>query len=390
MLEWLETLSLARWVLPVALAGGGILLGLLAETILLRRLRRFVERTPWQWDDLILSSIRGMAFVWFTAAGLYATLLAVALPDAFRSVLEDVLMILVILSLAVVAARGAAGAIRLWARRTTGGIPSTSLLQNVARGLVFLLGVFLIIENLGLDITALLTGLGIGGLAVALALQDTLSNLFAGFQIILARQVRNGDFVRLDTGEEGFVTDIKWRNTTIKSRIEDHEVIVPNAKLSNAIVTNYSLPATPYWVRLEIGVSYDSDLEKVEEVTLEVARRALEELEVGEGAAPVLRYRAFGDSSIQFVVRVRVGTYAEQFAVRHTLVKRIHSRYREEGIEIPFPIRTLYAPRGFELRDGEEREPAVERAPAPARAGERSSRGGRGEEGDVEDEVERG
>jgi small-conductance mechanosensitive channel len=254
-------------------------------------------------------------------------------------------------SFTVAGARAAAAGIRTWARRAAGAVPSTSLLQNVARLLVYVLGVFLILQNLGVKVGALVASLGIGGLAVALALQDTLSNLFAGFQIILARQVRNGDYVQLDTGQEGFVTDIKWRNTTIKSRVEDHEVVVPNAKLANAIVTNYSLPREAFWVRLEVGVSYDSDLERVEEVTLEVARDVLEEFgESGGDNEPVFRYQGFGDSAITFRLRIRVNEFTKQFPVRHEMVKRIHARYREEGIEIPFPIRTLFAPEGFDMR----------------------------------------
>ncbi|HKK09157.1 MAG TPA: mechanosensitive ion channel family protein [Gemmatimonadota bacterium] len=351
----ISTSDLTRWILPAALLVGGGVLGVLSETFLVSRLRRKAHETRWRWDEAVMDSLRGMTFVWFASAGAYAALLTVSsLGSEVETLIRKVLVAIVFLSFTIVAARASARGVEIWARRKSGGVPSTSLLQNVARVLVFVLGLFLILQNLGIQVTALITGLGIGGLAVALALQDTLSNLFSGFQIILARQVRSGDFVRLDTGEEGYVTDIEWRNTTIRSRIDDHEIIVPNAKLANTIVTNYARPSKPYWVRVQVGVSYDSDLERVEEVTLEVARDVLEALEAGFGEeGPVLRYEAFGDSAIAFAVRMRVRDWSDQFRVRHAFIKRLHARYGEEGIEIPFPIRTLYAPRGFRVsREG--------------------------------------
>lgn len=365
MIEAVTSVDWSEWILPAALLAGGVLLGLILEYGAMRRVRAKVEETRWDWAELLVDAVRGMVFLWAAVAGVYASRQAATLPDILATAVDKLVVVALGLSFTIVGARLAAAAIRGWARTTEGALPSTSLLQNVARILVFVLGAFLILQNLGIQVGALVASLGIGGLAVALALQDTLSNLFAGFQIILARQVRNGDFVRLDTGEEGYVTDIKWRNTTIKSRIDDHEVVVPNAKLANAIVTNFDLPSRPFWVRIEVGVSYDSDLERVEEVTLEVAREVIEAFDLEETPEPVLRYQGFGDSAVTYRLRLRVDDYSRQFPVRHELVKRIHARYREEGIEIPFPIRTVYAPRGVEVRDGpEEREEPKEEPPA--------------------------
>jgi small-conductance mechanosensitive channel len=341
------------WILPAALTAGGMVLGILWETLGLRTLRKRARQTRWTWDDVVLDSVRGVGFVWLVAAGLYAALLSVPLGAEAKSVVREILAASVFLSFTIVAARAAGQGVEVWARHTTGGVPSSSLLKNLARLLVLAFGLFLILQNLGVQVTALVTGLGIGGLAVALALQDTLSNLFSGFQIILARQVRSGDFVQLDSGEEGYVTDIQWRNTTIRSRIDDHEIIVPNSKLANTIVTNFARPVRAFWVKVEVGVAYGSDLDRVEEVTLEVARQVLEEEGVSSGADPVLRYTGFGDSSIGFVVRMKLDEWGRQFQVRHAFIKRLHARYAEEGIDIPFPIRTVYVPKGVrvEARD---------------------------------------
>jgi small-conductance mechanosensitive channel len=205
------------------------------------------------------------------------------------------------------------------------------------------LGIILILQNLGVEITPLITALGIGGLAVALALQDTLGNLFAGIQIILSKQVRTNDYVRLSSGEEGWVTDVKGRNTTIHTFPDGNLVAVPNSLLASSIVKNFSMPRQALWVSIDVGVSYDSDLQHVERVTLEVARDVVGEVDGGvPGEEPVVRYHTFGDSSINFEVRIMVREFTSQPPVRHEFIKRLHRRFNEEGIEIPFPIRTVY------------------------------------------------
>jgi small-conductance mechanosensitive channel len=229
----------------------------------------------------------------------------------------------------------------LW-DRTDSTIKSPTVVINIARLSVALLGFFIILQNLGIDITALVTALGIGGLAIALALQDTLSNLFAGMQIILTKQVRQRDYIRLSSGEEGWVTDIKGRNTTIQTFPDGNLVTVPNSLLAASTVKNYSMPKAALWVSLQVGVSYDSDLDHVETVAMEVAKDVIAEVEGGvPGEEPVVRYHTFGDSSIDFNVRMLVHDFRSQRPVKHEFIKRLHRRFGEEGIEIPFPIRTV-------------------------------------------------
>jgi len=202
--------------------------------------------------------------------------------------------------------------------------------------------VFIILQNLDINVTPLITALGIGGLAVALALQDTLGNLFAGVQIILSSHVRRGDYVSLESGEEGYVTDVRGRSTTIQTFPDGNLVVVPNSALASSIVKNFSLPRTALWVSIDVGVSYDSDLERVEEVTLEVAHKVLSESEGGVlDEPPLVLFHTFGDSSINFEVRMMVSEFTRQGFIRHEFIKRLHERFNREGIEIPFPIRTV-------------------------------------------------
>jgi small-conductance mechanosensitive channel len=187
-----------------------------------------------------------------------------------------------------------------------------------------------------------LTALGVGSLAVALALQDTLSNLFSGFYIIANKQIRTGEYIKLDSGQEGYLVDIGWRTTRIRV-LANNMIIIPNAKLGSAIVTNFHMPDKEMGLVLQVGVSYSSDLEKVEKVTIEVARETLRGVSGGvESFEPFVRYNSFGDSAIQFSVILRVKEFTDQYLVTHEFIKRLHKRYNLEGIDIPFPQRTVH------------------------------------------------
>jgi small-conductance mechanosensitive channel len=159
--------------------------------------------------------------------------------------------------------------------------------------------------------------------------------------MIAAGQIRLGDYVRLDGGQDGYITDIGWRSTTIRM-LANNLVLVPNAKLAQAVITNYDLPEPELAVLVDVGVDYASDLGHVERVTIEVARDVLR---TTEGAVadfePFIRYHTFGDSSVKFTVILRGTRFVSQYAIKHEFIKRLHQRYAAEGIIIPFPMRTL-------------------------------------------------
>ncbi|CUS87009.1 Small-conductance mechanosensitive channel [Candidatus Kryptonium thompsonii] len=251
-------------------------------------------------------------------------------------------MVLYILSVTIVIANISVGFINMYSKKAQDVLPSTSLFVYLTRIIVFIIGILIILHSLGISITPILTALGVGGLAVALALQDTLSNLFAGLHIILTRQIKPGDYIKLETGEEGYVVDITWRNTTIRE-LPNNYIIIPNLKLAQAIVKNHYLPDREISVTVQLGVSYDSDLEKVERVTIEVAKEVMMEVPGGiPEFQPFIRYHTFGDFSINFTVIMRCREFTDQYLIKHEFIKRLHKRYKDEGIIIPFPIRTVY------------------------------------------------
>ena len=220
-------------------------------------------------------------------------------------------------------------------------LPVTSLTRNVAWTLIAVLGLLVILNGLGLSITPMLTALGVGGLAVALALQEPLANFFAGLFITLAGQIRVGDYVKLDSGQEGYVVDFSWRSTRLRM-LANNLIVVPNARLAQAIVVNHHLPSQDLAVLVDVGVDYASDLRHVERVVVDVGREVMREVAGGvPDFEPFIRYHTFGDSSIDFSVILRAKEFVDQYLIKHELVKRLHTRFNGEGIVIPFPIRTI-------------------------------------------------
>ena len=175
-------------------------------------------------------------------------------------------------------------------------------------------------------------------------------------------QIRVGDYVKLDSGQEGYVVDFSWRSTRLRM-LANNLVLVPNAKLAQAIVVNHHLPSQDLAVLVEVGVDYSSDLRHVERVVSEVGRCVM--LEVTGGVTefePFVRYHTFGDSSINFTVILRAREFVDQYLIKHEFITRLHARFEQEGVVIPFPIRTIVQ------RDGRPR-PGV-----PVDAGEAQRR----------------
>ncbi|KZS40183.1 hypothetical protein AWE51_25120 [Aquimarina aggregata] len=218
---------------------------------------------------------------------------------------------------------------------------ATSLYHIIIRILSYLSGFVIYTNLIGFELAPILTALGVGGLAVALALQDTLGNLFAGLHILAAKQLKPGDYIKLNSGEEGYVLDINWRNSVVKTLLEN-VVIIPNSKISSTITTNFFTLQKNLFFQVMVGVHYDSDLELVERVTLEVAQQLLSEYPpLPKKFEPAVRFYEFADSSINMKVWLATDLYENQFKMRHQFIQRLQKRFKEEGIIIPFPIRTI-------------------------------------------------
>lgn len=335
--------EIVKMILPsLVLIAAGFLIGAVAEKIIFSKLRKIALDTGWEGGEIIIAAVHGTVKFWCVVAGLYAAVETVPLNDHLYTFLQKSLLVVVLASVTIALAKVATGFVRLYSKRAEGVLPSISLFPNITKLSIYVLGLLVILQSLGISITPILTALGVGGLAVALALQDTLANLFAGLHVLVSKQMRQGHYIKLNTGEEGYVTDITWRNTTLRA-LANNMIIIPNAKMASAIITNYDLPVKEGTVIVPVGVSYGSDLAKVEQVTVQAAQEVMQETgNAGPGFEPLIRYQGFGDSSINFNVILRAKEFADQYVLKHELIKKLYRRYHEEGIEIPFPTRIVY------------------------------------------------
>lgn len=330
-------------VWPALIFLATLAIGWLVRALVMRVLRAWTSRTQSRAGLILTEALRGPILIWILILGVHLAIQSSELPAKFTEWGAKALLVLWTLSLTIMFVQVAGKVVRFYGDQVPGALPVTTLTENLAQLAVVLIGIVLLLKSLGLEITPILTALGVGGLAVALALQDTLSNLFAGFYVAVARQIRLGDYIKLNTSEEGYVTDIGWRNTTIRA-LGYNIIIIPNSKLAQAIVTNYYLPEKRVSADLKVNVGYEQDPEEIERILLEVAQQSIGEVPglLAEPAPGVTFDPGFGEFALGFTVGFNVAEFANQSGVRHQLRKRIFRRFKEEGIHVPFPTRTVY------------------------------------------------
>ena len=306
---------------------------------LLRRLAKF---TPIDWDDLVIDALAPYIPVWFALAGIPIAARHALLPEAWIATADRSAMFLLYLTLSLALASVVARFVAYRAGPITSKLPATTLTQNAIRIGIVMLGAVAGLGSIGIAVAPMLTALGVGSLAVALALQPTLTNLIAGFLITFAKQVRLGDVIELEQGQLGVVEDISWRTLTIREPA-GNLITIPNARMAELIVRNFALPSPDCVVIIPVGVAYGSDLARVERVLIESARvvRNAQPIAVQE-FEPLVRVMSFADSSVNLIVIMRAVGALERIALQSAALMAIHARFAAEGIEIPFPQRVVH------------------------------------------------
>jgi small-conductance mechanosensitive channel len=331
-----------KLILTVFIVAATIAAAVIARGIAFSLLRKWDRRTETQIGTIITNSVRVASIYWCAAIGLYAGIAMSDLPEKYAFYFNMALHLIVIFSVTMAVANLAGKIFRNYIQKSALPLPTTGLAYGILKGSIYLIGILVILAVLGVSIAPLITALGVGGLAVALALQDTLANLFAGIHILVEKSIRVGDFIKLESGQEGRVEDITWRTTRIMM-MPNTMVVIHNNNLSRSVVTNYSLPEKKMMLVLPVSVSYDSDPDRVEAVLLDETEKSKGNVAglLADGEATV-RLVGFGDSALDFTLACPIQEYSVQQSVQHEMRKRIFKRFREEGIEIPFPHRIVY------------------------------------------------
>jgi small-conductance mechanosensitive channel len=335
---------LESWLPALAILAGSVVLGIVVKSLVIGRLAAAFAKTQTQLDDLILAAIRRHLPLWFVLAGIAVAARVAPIEPKYHAIAERAAIVGLWISITLAAASfGGAFLSRMVGRNSA--LASSSLVRTLVRLAICLTGGLLIIQNLGIEISPIIAALGVGGLAVALGLQPTLADLFAGIHITTSGHVRVGDTVILESGPRGTIVDIDWRAVRIQDG-NNNVVIVPNSKFSGMVVTNTQLPDSTVAAPVELGVAYSADLARVEKVALEEATAVQTSVPGADpNFAPIVRFTAFTDASVRLTVTMRALRFADQGLVVHELVKRLKARLAEEGLEMPTTRQLLVPPR---------------------------------------------
>jgi len=319
-----------------------VLLGLVLEYGI-RRLDKLAEAKGWHKASIVLYALRWQGLFWVVLLGI-----SWALPSRWLNLLSLALGLnfftfFIRIAITIFVVRLLTGWIELFAAHHN--LQSLSLLKNSLTGFAILAVLLVVLASVGFPIEGLLIALVGSSVVLSLALQQPLSNLFGGIVLAASNRFKQGDYIRLDSGEEGYVVDVDWFTTTIR-QMENNVVDVPNATMVMAVVINYDRPDQELLVFVNIAVGREEDVDQVERVTLDVAGQVMADVPGGvPDWKPFIRYpQGLADFVIRFAVALRFKNYEAQYPVTYEFSRRLQERYRQEGITIPFPFAADYQP----------------------------------------------
>ncbi len=339
---WAGILGPNIYLMAAVAALGFILAGKLAELLISKVLVKIVSRSASSIDDDLVKLLQRPVFITFVLTGLAAATRILEFSESASFITLGVLRTIAIF-IWYGYFRGAFAAILAAISSKIGENDSISsmlpLVETVARVVMLALAIYFIFLAWDVNVTAWLASAGIIGLALSFAAKDTLANLFAGVAIAADAPYKKGDFITLESGERGMVTYIGLRSTRMLTR-DDVEVTVPNGVIGNGKIINESGGSSAkHRIRAAVGVAYGSDVDQIISVLSEVAA---ENDFVCKTPAPRVRFRKFGDSSLDFELLVWIERSIDRGRILHELNCSIYKRFNKDGIVIPFPQRDLH------------------------------------------------
>jgi small-conductance mechanosensitive channel len=318
-------------LMPFAIFGVALAIALLLRHLALRILssRRYPKA---DFSAVFVQAVRMPSMLWCFAAALKVALLYAPLSQAEMYWASKGIGAFIIVSASLVAASVLVRMIAVYGERNQMAFAGAGLSQTLINVVVWGIGALILLRHFDISVTPLLTALGVGGLAVALALQDTLANFFAGVHILVEAPIRVGDFIRLSSGEEGVVSDIGWRTTRVHTG-SNNTIVIPNTKITSGILTNFSLPEGRVVADIPILVSLDAEPDQVAGIAMEVATNTAGVLE--EPSPVVMFDPGVLLTHLQMKLSVHVATQMEKDSVQSRIKVALLHRFREEGVPLP-------------------------------------------------------
>ena len=365
-------LELRSWEYAVSaliIFGISLLLAVLSHYVIIPLAQRLSSHTETELDDLIFrASRRPVSLLIMVLGGYLAVIIPLDLTDSQMGIVNALFTSLAILAVVILMARLLSVFLgwyiaRLHVDQRSAGAHILPRLRNLVVAVLYAFGALLILGTLGIPISPLIAGLGLGGVAVALAIQPTLANMFAGTYVVTENIISPGDYIEMEGGISGYVIEVSLRSTRIRTW-ENKLVVIPNSRLVDTIVTNHSEPTPPVNVFLTCGVSYDSDLARVEAVSMDVMNSVLEtSLHGVQEYGAYFAFDNFGESNVDFWLFVQAKDRLASFDLRSELIHELHRRFDKEGIVINYPVRSLQFPNGSPpeeiARSATARSPAI-------------------------------
>ncbi|MBF2055764.1 MAG: mechanosensitive ion channel family protein [Cyanobacterium sp. T60_A2020_053] len=337
-MESLNITLLLKILTPLLILTAIIVTSLIIENRL-KKIAISINNTPkLKQYTFVPKSFNGIIFVW-SVVGAFALILPMLdLPSALNTLIEKIIIVIALSAGTLLASRLAVSTIQIYSIKSDTTVSLSSLFEYLTKVIIFTIGFLIIIQSIGVKITALITAFGVGSLSIGLAFQNTLSNLISGVNIILAGKIRVGDYIATKIGEEGYVVDVELRYTVVKD-IYDNITVIPNSQIIDSSFKNYSLENSSMLLPIQIGISYDSDLDKVEKITLNVAKKILETVKGGyKEYEPFLRYEKLDQFAIKFTVYLKIHEYFDRLIITHEFLKELYRVYQQENIKIAYPI----------------------------------------------------
>ena len=349
-LPWVEWIGPYIWLQAAIIVAVGLTLALIAERLIVATVGELASRTSSAIDDEVIAALRRPLFLSIFFIGLALATYRLELPTTLTSITLASLATITVLVWLGFCIRLTSVVLKMLSHvqgRYEFVQPSTlPLFDNSAKLLLFLSALYFIFLAWGINVSALVASAGIVGLALGFGAQDTLSNIFGGMSILADRPYEVGDFINLDTGERGQVTQIGLRSTRLLTQ-DDVEISVPNSVMGNAKIINESGgPYQKFRIRIKVGVAYGSDIDKVDQVLVEVAEA---HPEICKTPTPRTRFRAFGTSSLDFELLAWVQEPVLRGRLEHELNRGVYKAFNDAGIVIPFPQQDIHIKNPSEL-----------------------------------------
>ena len=308
-------------------------------------LKVVVKKTKTVLDDILISAIRVPVYYLILIGGITISANIITLPSPIRDIIDKILSSVLIGISCYIAALIINIFIKTWfteRKAVTGRVRGEALVvisRKILNFIVFIILLILILKLWGVQVAALLASLGIAGFILGFALKDTFANMFGGIALIADRSFKIGDFIRLESGEEGEIIDIGLRSTRLKSFEAGNEIIIPNSVLVMSKITNFGRPLISLKMVVKTGVAYGSDINQVKRILLGI----LSEIEgVLKKPSPQVYFMEMADFSLNFNLVFWIKDYRKRFNIKDEVISQAYQKLQEAGIKIPFPTRTIY------------------------------------------------